>query len=182
MRVEFIDIDGRSEQITGTSQHPVWSVDRNNWIGVGELAEGERVAAQDGAVLVTRVEQLPDTSTVYNIEVAGEYVYQVGELGILVHNACGATGTYAGLREIVKGSGLQVHHLIEKRFAKVLGQKAGQMASMVVNPKQHQIFTNAWRKAIPYGSGTANATSESVKAAARKIYANYPMILEALGL
>lgn len=181
-RVEFADSDGRSEQITGTRQHPIWSLDRNSWIGLGELEEGERVAAQHGPVLVTSVEQLSDTSTVYNIEVAGEHVYQVGELGILVHNACGATGTYKGLRSIVKGSGVHVHHLIEKRFAKVLGQKAAEMASVVVNPKQHQIFTNAWRKMFPYGTDYSKLNPAQVENAAREIYANHPMLLHALGL
>ena len=31
------------------------------------------------------------TQPVYNIEVHGEHVYQVGELGVLVHNACSST-------------------------------------------------------------------------------------------
>lgn len=89
---------------------------------------------------------------------------------------------YRDLKAAVKGTGLQSHHLYEKRFAKVMGQKPGKMASVAVTGAEHQKFTNAWRAAIPYGQGTANATSDQVRAAARQIYANQPEILKALGL
>ena len=89
---------------------------------------------------------------------------------------------YGRLRAAIKGTGLQSHHLIEKRFALVLNQKPSQMASMAVTRAEHQVFTNAWRTAIPYGIGTATATKESILNAARSIYADYPAILSALGL
>ena len=48
---------------------------------------------------------------------------------------------------------------------------------------EHQAFTNAWRAESPYGAnGTGAATRAQIDAAARKIYANYPDILKALGL
>jgi hypothetical protein len=57
------------------------------------------------------------------------------------------------------------------------------MASIAVTEAEHQAFTNAWRRAIPYGAaGTGAASRASVMAAARQIYANYPDILRALGL
>jgi len=34
-------------------------------------------------------------------------------------------GTYKAVRAAIKGSGLQAHHLIEKRFAGLLGEKCG---------------------------------------------------------
>jgi len=63
-----------------------------------------------------------------------------------------------------------------------MGQNVRQMASVAVNPAEHQAFTNAWRAAIPYGAGTQNATKETVMRAARTIYAGHPALLEALGL
>jgi hypothetical protein len=89
---------------------------------------------------------------------------------------------YSKLQNALKGTGLQVHHLLEKRFAGVLGQKASQMLSAAVTKAEHQVFTNAWRQAIPYGQGTANATKDQVLNAARQIYKDYPEILKALGL
>ncbi len=89
---------------------------------------------------------------------------------------------YNTLRQMLQGSGLQAHHLIEQRFAAILGQNARQMLSVAVTQAEHQAFTNAWRALIPYGEGTATATAPAVIQAARQIYANYPAILRALGL
>ena len=83
---------------------------------------------------------------------------------------------------MLKGTGLFAHHLIEKRFAGIMGQKAGKMVSVAVTRAEHQVFTNAWCAAIPYGHGTANAKSDQVLNAARQIYQNYPKIRKALGL
>lgn len=90
---------------------------------------------------------------------------------------------YGQLRKALKGTGLRAHHLIEQRFAGVMGQNARQMLSVAVTPAEHQAFTNAWRAAIPYGpAGTGAATTATVQQAARSIYSGYPEILEALGL
>lgn len=97
---------------------------------------------------------------------------QAGKFGIQPYNA---------LTKALKGTGLQAHHLIEQRFAAVLGQNAKQGLSIAVTPAEHQAFTNAWRAAIPYGQGTANATRQQVMDAARQIYSGYPEILGALG-
>jgi hypothetical protein len=89
---------------------------------------------------------------------------------------------YRTLIADLKGTGLQAHHLLNQRFARVLGQVQGSMASIAVTDAEHQGFTNAWRTAIPYGpSGTGNATPASIEMAARRIYAGYPELLVALG-
>ena len=63
--------------------------------------------------------------------------------------------------------------------------------SIVLTPSEHQIFTNAWRNAITRnnqlnsgwtGAYTNNATLQQIKEAATQIYANYPEILQILGL
>jgi RHS repeat-associated protein len=91
--------------------------------------------------------------------------------------------SYSQLTKALKGTGLQAHHLLEQRFAGVLGQNARQMASVAVTKAEHQVFTNAWRALIPYGeTGTGEATRESIMQAARQVYANHSAILGALGL
>jgi hypothetical protein len=72
--------------LEGTPQHPVWSLDRNDWVGLGELEPGERVSAHDGAAVVASVHIAFAHEPVYNIEVHGDHVYEVTSLGILVHN------------------------------------------------------------------------------------------------
>lgn len=81
-----------------------------------------------------------------------------------------------------KGTGSEVHHLVEKRFASIFETKAGSMPSNVLKEGEHQIFTNSWRKEIPYGDGTLNATQATIEAVAREVYKAYPNILRSLGL
>ncbi|MEL6942330.1 MAG: RHS repeat-associated core domain-containing protein, partial [Bacteroidota bacterium] len=92
--------------------------------------------------------------------------------------------TYNNLRKKTKGKnlGVQVHHLFEKRFASTLNQKQGDMLSIVLTPDEHKVFTKAWRNAIPYGKGTANASPQLIHNVARQIYSDYPEILKALNL
>jgi hypothetical protein len=88
VRAEIIGPDGAIETISGTPIHPIWSVDRNDWIQLSELQEGECLQAAYGFATVVSVAIVNTSVPVYNIEVHGEHVYQVGELGLLVHNAC----------------------------------------------------------------------------------------------
>ena len=85
VRVTLVD----GTQITGTSKHPVWSPDVADWRGLGEFQPGHCMQSRDGLVTFVAVEFLPDAAPVYNFEVAGEHVYEITELGILVHNADG---------------------------------------------------------------------------------------------
>ncbi len=77
--------DGTS--LIGTAHHPIWSPDTGDWCGLGELRQGARVKTRDGFAVISNVERLCDSAPVYNIEVDSEHVYEVTELGILVHNA-----------------------------------------------------------------------------------------------
>ena len=86
--VDVLGADGTVETITGTTIHPVWSVDRQSWVPLTELAEGEALQGLDGLAVVLSVSLSRVTQPVYNIEVHGEHVYQVGELGLVVHNSC----------------------------------------------------------------------------------------------
>ena len=82
--------DGAIEVIRGTPNHPFWSLDRNDWVPLGELEEGEHLQGEAGVAFVLTHVIVNRSVPVYNIEVHGEHVYQVGELGFLVHNACPA--------------------------------------------------------------------------------------------
>ncbi len=102
----------------------------------------------------------------------------------LTHSSSGIA-PYSVQRTVTAGQGgsIQAHHLIERRFADVMGQSVADMPAVVVTRAEHQVFTNAWREAIPYGpSGTGRAYPAQVEEAARQIYREYPEILQALGL
>ncbi|MBX3422771.1 MAG: hypothetical protein KF752_14550 [Pirellulaceae bacterium] len=102
-RVRVTLADGTS--ITGTANHPVWCVERDQWSGLGELEPGHNLQARHGAVEVATVEFLDDAAPVYNLEVAGEHVYEITELGILVHNADWDCGKFLKLQTKVRKHG-----------------------------------------------------------------------------
>jgi hypothetical protein len=97
--VDVLGADGTVETITGTTIHPVWSVDRQEWVPLSDLGQGETLQGLDGLAVVLSVTLSRVSQPVYNIEVHGEHVYQVGELGLVVHNAC------EGIYEFVTKSG-----------------------------------------------------------------------------
>ncbi|UII77765.1 hypothetical protein LV716_08350 [Flagellimonas sp. HMM57] len=92
--------------------------------------------------------------------------------------------------------GVEIHHLIEKRFAgnpviaQWLGSNSSSWKSIVLTKKEHEAFTAAWRNAIGYegktigssGFRTLNVPLDVLKNEARRIYKDYPDILKALGL
>jgi len=99
----------------------------------------------------------------------------VGNQCLLVHNKCGDLGIFSKLKSSGAGKGFEIHHLIEKRFADLLGVNKNQMPSVVLDHSTHSAYTQMWRQLLPYGQGH---TIEEVYAAARLIYANSPDYLE----
>lgn len=74
-RVEILTSDGTTETLEGTPIHPIWSVDRQDWLPLGELREGEQLQAAGGVAVVLSLTILRRSIPVYNIEVHGEHVY-----------------------------------------------------------------------------------------------------------
>ena len=87
-RAEIAGMDGTIDIVEGTPTHPFWSVDRNGWAELGELKPGEQLQGSGGNATVLSLTIEQKSVPVYNIEVFGEHVYAVGELGVLVHNTC----------------------------------------------------------------------------------------------
>jgi len=54
---------------------------------------------------------------------------------------------------------------------------------LIALPKNtHQALTNAWRKAIPYGSDYLELGKDYILKQAKKVYKDFPEILEVLNL
>jgi RHS repeat-associated protein len=186
-----VRLSGAEEVIEVTPPHPLY-VEGHGWMSAGAVQPGMKLRSDSGPVSVEAIEQASPNQYVYNIEVGLEHTYRVSNAHIWAHNQCAFGGLsraaefgikpYGQLARALEKSGLQAHHLIEKRFAGVMGQDVEKMLSVAVTPAEHQAFTNAWRKAIPYGKGTANATAKQVVDTARQIYSGRPEILKALGL
>jgi hypothetical protein len=170
--------------IRTTAEHPFF-VRGRGWSAAQTLGPGDELLTESGSWVRCEAAVLTaETAPVFNVEIAEHHTYFVGNdewgFALWAHNEC---LPYNQLRKLTKGSSQQAHHLVEKRFAGLFGQKQGQMLSVPLSPQQHQVFTNAWRTEIPYGPlGTGLATRDSVRAAARRIYEAFPEYLAALGL
>jgi len=81
-----LTIEG-GDTLTGTPQHPIWSIERQDWVELGDLEIGEHLWTEDGPVEVQSTRLLSTAESVYNLEVHGHHIYQVGDVGVLVHNA-----------------------------------------------------------------------------------------------
>lgn len=82
--------------------------------------------------------------------------------------------TYLKLKKLYRGkAGIEIHHLIEKRFRKQLGISEGKILSIPLDKKLHQEITNRWRREIAYGK---NPTPKEVLKAADRVYKDMPKL------
>ena len=92
------DDDSDSNTLIGTKEHPFWSVDRKEWVPMGELKEGEVLLLSGGSEALVEAKVFEDakdgqTFTTYNFEVADWHTYFVapanareGQSSVWVHN------------------------------------------------------------------------------------------------
>ena len=175
---ELVHVFVNQEEIVATPRHPFYSPVKG-WTEAVHLRAGDILVLVNGEYAVVEAVQheiLEEPVAVYNFNVEDYHTYYVAS-GVLVHNTCGDTDAYNSLVRANKGSGNEVHHIIEKRFVKVTNSAStGQMPSVVLTKAQHRAYTNLWRQSIPYGSKSVSAAR--VMEAAKKIYANSPKLLE----
>jgi len=113
-------VEGERTPIGTTASHPFWSQDRQAFVSAELLRTTERLRLEDGrTAAVTRIEQLPGTHSVYNLEVDGEHVYHVGLNGVLVHNTCAPKGTTKFYRAV---SQAELDDVVKNGFRPGVGQ------------------------------------------------------------
>lgn len=81
------------------------------------------------------------------------------------------------------GSGLEKHHLVEKRFANTLGVAADDIPSIALTKAEHEIYTQRWlaeigRRNMDVPVTTQNATIDNILDAAEEVYHDAPELLE----
>ncbi|HVS39612.1 MAG TPA: AHH domain-containing protein [Gemmataceae bacterium] len=86
-----LKLKGESKPIRVTPGHLFWSVDRQDWVSVGELRPGETVKTLNGTTTVESYTMRDGPEAVYNLEVEHDHVFRVGDQGILVHNTSNPT-------------------------------------------------------------------------------------------
>jgi hypothetical protein len=86
-KLTYTTQDGKSETIRPTSSHKFYSLDRNEWIHIGDARFGEKLQGLGNNVItVISCQPLGTTERVYNMTVEDEHVYHVGKLNLLAHN------------------------------------------------------------------------------------------------
>jgi len=87
---------------------------------------------------------------------------------------------YGSLQRKLRGTGLQAHHLVERRFADALDVNHRDIPAIALTRGEHQPITNAFRQAIPYGTQVRELTQARIMKEARRIYREQPALLKAL--
>jgi len=110
-------LEGQQEPTGVTTNHPYWSVDRQEFVPVGQLRQGERIDSEFGSSCVVSNTPRAYSGRLYNFETT-EHVYRVGTIGSLVHNnGCSEVATQL-LKERPDGAIIRVTALLNPRTGK----------------------------------------------------------------
>ena len=98
------------------------------------------------------------------------------------------TGTYKQLKKLFKGvQGVEIHHLIEKRFAALFDCNIDDFLSIPLAKELHQTITNRWRnlhkvsdsfKDFAYGSDYTLITYDLMVSAVKEVYRDMPSVMD----
>ena len=106
------------------------------------------------------------------------FVDKAGDMIEIAESTDDAIDTYRSLKKINKGTGNEVHHIIEKRFADALDiDNQNDMLSIALSKSDHQTYTNLWRQNIKYGTGAVDKLE--VFQAAAVVYKGKPQLMGA---
>lgn len=106
--------------LRGTGLHPLYSVDRDEWVQIRHVQVGERLQTAEGAVTVEALEKVRGEHRVYNLEVEGDHEYLVGEARVRAHNACPNPAGRLG-KQSTRNQNQAIAHELESRGWKVTG-------------------------------------------------------------
>ncbi len=136
---------GGGEPLRGTGSHPLFSLDRDDWVRVRDLQVGERLQTAEGAVTVEALEKVRGVHRVYNLEVEGDHEYLVGEAEVRAHNTCAGTGKYSsvGGHHVHAKAGFKGHATYSKSKGFAIGQdymKSRGWSHADMTRKQRELF------------------------------------------
>ncbi len=132
-------------QFTGTTNHPVWSIDANDWKPLEEMTPSERLLTLSGETRIASVDTVSSPADVFNIEVHGAHVYRILSGGLLVHNAA----DYTNMINSIKGLFHLYPRVVDTRtgrlipFPSSLFRRAGTAAN-VHPPADKGAFIAEW--------------------------------------
>ncbi|MEQ1831090.1 MAG: Hint domain-containing protein [Pirellula sp.] len=177
VRMKVRSSEGVDEVLEGTEIHLVWSNDRLTWVPLSELSVGESLVGRDGLAVVVSIEIDRCCIPVYNIEVHGEHVYEVGLLAILVHNtdSCLAKSLRSGtLDSPSAGTGWFAAHIFpEHGFSWApqlhkVRERLEKIAPGLINDFQNGFWTDSRRHLGTHTKAYVNALLERFKTVTTK--------------
>ncbi len=117
-----------------------------NWTALGADAACTAVPFATGGGRAVKL-------TAKGIETANKSIKGLSKAEKIANFGSGkAIMSYKALKSIMKGTGLEVHHSIEKRFADALELKADDIFSIANDKETHNVITQAFRDKIRYNS------------------------------
>lgn len=180
LSVLYIYIQGRSEPIGCTSNHPFWSATDQVFKQASELRKGELVRLFNGEKApVADIQVKNEQQPVYNIEVYGEHVYEVSASGVLVHNKAmfkslpdtyraqpGDVMTYAEWENLTptQKNGMRGHHPLPQTILTKEG--AAEAAKLGIDPQNSPIIVLSVTEhydTVSYGGKMNNADWMKIK-------------------
>lgn len=190
----FVNADAYSSTGQGVLGHNMFAYCGNNPIvrkdedgkafetifDIASLAVSALEVAANPADLSAWASLLGDTiDLVPFVTGVGETIRALRTADKVVDGAGNVIDTYRKLKKADIGLDLEVHHIVEKRFAKQLGfsKSGGKMPSIALSKAQHRIYTNMWRRELPYGSKYSN---QQILRTAARIYADNPKLMGAV--
>jgi hypothetical protein len=125
----YTNQDGKIETIRPTSSHRFYSLDRNEWIHIGDARPSEKLKG------------LGKTERVYNMTVEAEHVYHVGKLNLLAHNNFCASSRSDAFRQAKRDAGIPVTQQPERPNDQIYLTEAPSRGShRVTDPQTGQII------------------------------------------
>ena len=90
-------------------------------------------------------------------------------------------GTYKSLDKLFKGQKagkIEIHHIVEKRFANIVGKPKNEMAAVAIDKKLHKIITKRFRAECPPGTDYSKMSRKKLRNIVKKVYRDMPALKE----
>ncbi len=128
---------GKGELLHTTSEHPFLTTERG-FLSAGQLVIGMHILRADGSTgIITGWKIVPGTKVMYNLEVAHDHTFTVGDGQWVVHNAC-ILGRYGQLSDQYSGTGQRAHHIYQDAMMRLLpGYSRRAAPAILLNINDH---------------------------------------------
>ncbi len=145
----------KSEVVHTNQKHPFFTQEKG-FLPVGQIKPGMHILRADGAYgVVTGWKIVPGAQTMYNLEVAQDHTFTVGDGEWVVHNSCTA-GDVGGYKDLIsrgtKGDSLTPHHMPQGSLSGYYGFDYEKGGAIVMDASTHAMTYTYGGKGI----GTMN--------------------------